>query len=92
MFPLSSSLSNSYKSQTRSCASSPRPSVALNEIWVSFMRVDFCSEVRNSYSGETRMISKIPYNIAVRAGSGEQTVEDSDIEFIAARRAADGEP
>ena len=56
------------------------------------MRVDFCSEVRNSYSGEARMISKIPYNIAVRAGSGEETVEDSDIEFIAMWRAADGEP
>ena len=37
------------------------------------------------------MISQIPYNIAVRTGYGEETVEDSHIEFIATQRAADGE-
>ena len=37
------------------------------------------------------MISKIPYNIAVRTGYGEETVEDSHIEFIATQRAEDGE-
>ena len=64
--------------------------MALSESCVSFIKVDFCSEVRYSYWGDAWMISRIPYNIDVRAGSGDETV-DSDTEFIAARRAADGE-